>query len=51
MLLGWMVAREDLTPMQMAGIVIVLGSIAAAIVSKTAKPIRASDGFTNEPAR
>ena len=49
-LLGWMVAREDLTPMQIAGIVIVLSSIVAAIVSKTAKSIPASDGLTNDPA-
>ena len=49
--LGWMIARDDLSPMQIAGIVIVFGSIVAAIASKTVKPIRASDGFTNDPAR
>ena len=50
-LLGWIIAGETLTPMQMAGIVIVLGSISAAIVSKTAKPVRADEGFAKEPAR
>ena len=50
-LLGWIIAGETLTPMQIAGIVIVLGSIAAAIVSKTAKPVRADEGFAKEPAR
>ena len=50
-LLGWIIAGETLTPMQIAGIVIVLGSIAAAIVSKTAKPVRTDERFAKEPAR
>lgn len=50
-LLGWMMAGEGLTSMQIAGIVIVLGSIAAAIVSKSAKPVRADQGSAKEPAR
>ena len=36
-LLGWMIAGEDLAPLQVAGVVIVLFSIATVIVSKTAK--------------
>ncbi|TFD87846.1 EamA family transporter [Cryobacterium serini] len=35
-LLGWIIAEEDLAPMQIAGIIIVLGSICAAITSRTA---------------
>ena len=50
-LLGWIIAGETLTPMQIAGIVIVLGSIAAAIVSKTARPVRTDEGFATVPAR
>lgn len=38
MLLGWLVAGEVFTPMQMLGILLVLGSISAAIVAKTAQP-------------
>lgn len=38
MLLGWLVAGEVFTPMQMLGILLVLGSISAAIVTKTAQP-------------
>lgn len=38
MLLGWAVAGETFAPMQMLGVLIVLGSITAAILSKTAKP-------------
>ncbi len=49
-LLGWIVAGEGLTPMQIAGIFIVLGSIAAAIDSKTAKLIRVGKGSIKEPA-
>ena len=37
MLLGWAVAGEVFTPLQMLGILIVLGSIASAIVTKRAK--------------
>ncbi|MGL3806155.1 EamA family transporter [Paeniglutamicibacter sp. R2-26] len=37
-LLGWVVAGEVLSPMQMLGVLIVLGSIAAATVAKNAKP-------------
>lgn len=37
-LLGWAVAGESFTPMQMLGILIVLGSIATAIFAKGAKP-------------
>ncbi|WP_198416554.1 EamA family transporter [Cryobacterium lyxosi] len=43
-LLGWVIAGENLTPMQIAGIVIVivivivLSSISAAIISRHAKP-------------
>ena len=50
-LLGWMIAGEDLAPLQVAGVVIVLGSIAAVIVSKTAKPVRAHEGLPNDPTR
>ena len=50
-LLGWIIAGETLTPMQIAGIVIVLGSISAAIVSRPAKAARAPKGFAKEPAR
>ncbi len=35
-LLGWIIADEDLTPVQIAGIVIVLSSISAAIISRRA---------------
>ncbi|MET3923544.1 EamA family transporter [Arthrobacter sp. UYEF20] len=38
MLFGWLVAGEGFTPMQMLGILVVLGSISAAIVTKTAQP-------------
>lgn len=38
MLLGWAVAGETFAPMQMLGVLIVLGSITAAILSKAAKP-------------
>ncbi|TFD49229.1 EamA family transporter [Cryobacterium sp. Hh11] len=37
-LLGWAIAGEDLAPIQIAGIVIVLGSISAAIVARAPKP-------------
>lgn len=50
-LLGWMIAGESLTLMQMAGIVIVLLSIAVVIASKTAKPVRGNKGLTNDPTR
>ena len=50
-LLGWMIAGEDLAPLQVAGVVIVLGSIAAVIVSKTAKPVRDGREHTRDPAR
>ena len=50
-LLGWMIAGEDFAPLQVAGVVIVLGSIAAVIVSKTAKPVRAHEGLPNDPTR
>ena len=50
-LLGWIIAGETLTPMQMAGIVIVLGSISAAIVSRPAKAARAPKGLAEEPVR
>ena len=46
-----MIAGEDLTFVQMAGIVIVLLSIAVVIASKTAKPVRANKAFTNDPTR
>ena len=36
-LLGWVIAGEDLTPTQIAGIVIVLGSISAGIISRPAQ--------------
>jgi probable blue pigment (indigoidine) exporter len=36
-LLGWIIAGENLTPVQIAGIVIVLSSISAAIISRRAK--------------
>lgn len=35
-LLGWTIAGEDLSPLQIAGILVVLGSISAVIVSKAA---------------
>lgn len=38
MLLGWLVAGEGFTPMQMLGILLVLGSISAAVVTKPAQP-------------
>lgn len=38
MLLGWAVTGETFAPMQMLGVLIVIGSITAAILSKTAKP-------------
>jgi probable blue pigment (indigoidine) exporter len=38
MLIGWVVAGEVFTPLQMLGILIVLGSISAAILIKT--PVR-----------
>ena len=50
-LLGWIIAGETLTPMQIAGIVIVLGSISAAIVSRPAKAACAPKGLAKEPAR
>jgi probable blue pigment (indigoidine) exporter len=50
-LLGWLIANEDLTPMQIAGIVIVLSSISAAIISKPAQAARALKGLTEEPVR
>ena len=37
-LLGWVIAGEALSVLQLAGIVIVLGSIAAAVVSRAARP-------------
>ncbi|MFF5794485.1 EamA family transporter [Paeniglutamicibacter sp. NPDC012692] len=37
-LLGWAVAGEAFTPTQMLGVLIVLGSIAAAIFAKSARP-------------
>lgn len=37
-LLGWAVAGEAFTPMQMLGVLIVLGSIATTIFAKSAKP-------------
>jgi probable blue pigment (indigoidine) exporter len=49
-LLGWLIANEDLTPMQIAGIVIVLGSISAAIIPKPAQTARASKRLVEEPA-
>ncbi len=50
-LLGWMIAGEHLTLIQLSGIVIVLLSIAAATVSKTARPVRVIEGLTNDPTR
>ncbi|TFD73869.1 EamA family transporter [Cryobacterium gelidum] len=50
-LLGWLIASENLTPMQIAGIVIVLSSISAAIISKPAQAARASKTLAEEPAR
>ena len=50
-LLGWMIAREDLAPLQVTGVVIVLLSIVAVTVSKTAKPVRAHEGLTTDPTR
>ena len=50
-LLGWMIAGEDLAPLQVAGVGIVLFSIAAVIVSKTAKPVRDGRELTRDPAR
>ncbi|MGO2030733.1 EamA family transporter [Glutamicibacter sp. BW77] len=38
MLLGWAVAGENFTPLQMLGIFLVLGSIAFAIIAKRVKP-------------
>lgn len=38
MLLGWAVAGENFTPLQMLGILLVLGSITSAIIAKKAKP-------------
>ena len=38
MLLGWAVAGENFTPLQMLGILLVLGSIAFAIIGKKVKP-------------
>ena len=37
-LLGWIIAGENLTPMQIAGIVIVLSSISVAIISRRPQP-------------
>ncbi|QDG66036.1 EamA family transporter [Pseudarthrobacter sp. NIBRBAC000502772] len=45
-ILGWVVAGEDFTLMQTAGILMVLGSISAAIVTKNVKP----SGINKEPA-
>ncbi|WP_233200606.1 EamA family transporter [Cryobacterium sp. M15] len=50
-LLGWVIAGENLTPMQIAGIVIVLSSISVAIISKPAQTARASKRLADEPAR
>ena len=50
-LLGWQIAGEDLTPMQIAGIVIVLSSISVAISFRPAQAARASKGLAEEPAR
>jgi len=50
-LLGWMIAGEHLTLIQMAGIIIVLLSIAAVTASKTARPVRVIEGLTNDPTR
>lgn len=50
-LLGWIIARESLSLIQVAGIVIVLGSISAVIVSKAAKPVSADEGSVTDPAR
>jgi hypothetical protein len=49
-LLGCLIAGEDLTPMQIAGIVIVLSSISVAIISKSAQAARASKRLAEEPA-
>ena len=50
-LLGWMIAGEHLTLIQLSGIVIVLLSIAAVTVSKTARPVSVIEGLTNDPTR
>ena len=50
-LLGWQIAGEDLTPRQIAGIVIVLSSISVAISSRPAQAARASKRPAEEPAR
>lgn len=47
-LLGWAVAGEAFTPMQMLGILIVLGSIAAAIFAKSVKPPGEYEVLTNK---
>ena len=47
-LLGWAVAGESFTPMQMLGILIVLGSIAAAIFAKSAKLPVEYEGLTEK---
>ena len=37
-LIGWIIAGEVLTPTQTVGTLLVLGSITAAIITRTAKP-------------
>ena len=46
-LLGWIIAGENLTPMQIAGIVIVLSSISAAIISRRTHPSCRGDADLN----
>lgn len=50
-LLGWAVAGEAFTQMQMLGVLIVLGSITAAIFAKSTKPPIESEVLTEGPSR
>lgn len=47
-LLGWVVAGEHFTPMQMLGTVIVLGAISAAILTRTPARSDANEWLANE---
>ena len=51
LLLGWMIAGEDLAPLQVTGVAIVLLSIAVVTVSTAAEPVRAHEGLTTDPTR
>lgn len=50
MLLGWTVAGEVFTPMQMLGIFIVLGSISAGIITKSIKPLSGNEKLFDKRA-